>query len=107
MKKEFNNVIQKYKAGSPINENLIWIDVSVSEVTNEIINNGQYCSNYLCKQMLKEENLKQRKMKKCVTLKEVKNRNEQFENINSLEEEYKKERIIGKFLWRGFMLLQR
>ena len=90
MKKEFNNVIQKYKAGSPINENLIWIDVSVSELTNEIINNGQYCSNYLCKQMLKEDNLKQRKMKKCVTLKEVENRNEQFENINSLKEEYKK-----------------
>ena len=71
LKKEFNNVIQKYKAGSPIDENLIWIDVSVSELTNEIINNGQYCSNYLCKQMLKEENLKQRKMKKCITLKEV------------------------------------
>ena len=68
MKKEFNNVIQKYKAGSPIDENLIWIDVSVSELTNEIINNGQYCSNYLCKQMLKEENINHPALKYRVCL---------------------------------------
>lgn len=63
--------------------------------------------------MLKEEHLKQRKMRKCITLKEVENRNEQFEKINLLKEEYikngnpilsidvKKKELLGNFYREG------
>ena len=89
--KNFEIVIERYKAGSPMNEGTIWIDIDVKTLAEEISKLGIDCSKYLCKQLLKKAKLGLRKMSKELTLRNVENRNEQFENISKLIEKYRKE----------------
>lgn len=72
-----------------MNEEVIWIDVSVKELSKEVSGLGIPCTPYICKQLLKKEKLGLRKMSKTLTLKNVNNRNEQFENISNLITNYK------------------
>lgn len=94
-------------------ENVIWIDESLTKFALEVSLLGIECTPYICKQLLKEKNCGKRKMSKCITLKNVENRNEQFENINRLIDEYtkagnpivsddvKKKEMIGNFYRDG------
>lgn len=112
LKTNFDKVVEKYKAGSPMEE-IIWIDVPVTSLAKEISELGIECSTYICKQLLKVSNLEIRKMSKSLTLKNVEYRNEQFENIYKLVNEYiesdnpiisvdvKKKEMIGNFYRDG------
>lgn len=105
-------VLNKFKAGSPTEE-IIWIDIPIVDFAKEVSNYGIVCSVYICKQLLQEYKLGKRKMKKTTTLKECKDRNKQFENINELRERYdisdnpiisidlKKKELIGNFYRNG------
>lgn len=105
-------VLEKYKAGSPTEE-IIWIDVPIAEFAKEVSSYGIECSVYICKQLLLEYKLGKRKMNKTASLKEVKDRNEQFENIDKLKLQYlnsnnpilsvdvKKKELIGNFYRNG------
>lgn len=110
--KHFETVLEKYKAGSPTKE-IIWIDVSIVEFSKEVSSLGIDCSVYICNQLFSKYKLGKRKMTKNVTLKQVEERNEQFENIDKLKTQYinsnnpilsidvKKKELIGNFYRNG------
>lgn len=91
----------------------IWIDVPLSQFSEEVSSYGIECSAYICKQLLLEYKLGKRKMCKATPLKNVNDRNEQFENINRLKLMYlnsenpllsidvKKKEMIGNFYRDG------
>ena len=69
-------------------------------------------STYVVKQLLKKHGFVERKMQKAVTMKACKDRNEQFERIHELINEYSKrknpiisidvkKRVLRQFLPRG------
>lgn len=89
IEENFLKAINKYKAGSPMNEDIIWIDTSIKNLAEEVSSYGIKISPYICKQLLKKYKFGIRKMSKELTIKNVENRNEQFENIDKLIEEYK------------------
>ncbi len=89
----FNTIVEKYMAGSPMNEDIIWIDISLTKLSEEVSKLGIKCSPYICKQLLAQKGLGLRKMSKELTLKNSENRDEQFKNINNLIEEFKKKEI--------------
>ncbi len=74
-----------------MNEDIIWIDITLTKLSEEVSKLGIECSPYICKQLLDEKGFGLRKMSKEVTLKNSENRDEQFKNINTLMEEYKKQ----------------
>lgn len=74
---------------------------------------GIKCSSYICKKLLEEKGCGKRKMSKSVALKDVENRNEQFENIFQFIDAYikagnpvisddvKKKEVLGNFYRDG------
>lgn len=110
----FLQLTDKYKAGSPMNENTVWIDMPLVKIINELSETiGINCSNYLCKQLLEKNKFGRRKMSKAITLKNAKDRNEQFISIFKYIEQYKisnnpiisidtkKKELIGNFYRNG------
>ena len=94
-------------------EDVIWIDDTLEKLAQEITALGIKCSPYICKKLLEEKNCGKRKMSKSITLKNVENRNEQFENIYQLIDTYtkagnpilssdvKKKEMLGNFYREG------
>src|SRR5674476_1393441 len=62
---------------------------NIDEVFFEILkDNSMNIYEHVVKQLLEKHKFGERKMKKSVTMKETKNRNEQFEKIHTLKDEY-------------------
>ena len=85
---EFVKIMENHTAGSPMNEDIRWTDLSLREISNYFKEVGLNVSEYVVKQLLKVHGYVQRKAEKDVTMKEVEYRNEQFENISLLKKEY-------------------
>jgi hypothetical protein len=87
----FLDILKDKTAGSPMDEEIIWTNLKPKEISEEFKNKGYEISEHVVKQLLEKHSYKQRKMKKTKTFKDVENRNEQFENIDSLKEKYVKD----------------
>ena len=86
----FDNVIKVYTAWSPINPNINWTNLTAKEISEKLENNyWTKVSVYIVNQIINIKWLKKRKLNKGKTLKSVDWRNEQFENIAKLQEEFK------------------
>lgn len=57
LRTNFDKIYNKYKAGSPMQENAIWIDESLTKFALEVSLLGIECTPYICKQLLKEKKL--------------------------------------------------
>jgi hypothetical protein len=86
--KIFLDILKDKTAGSPMNEEIIWTNLKLKEISEEFKVMGYNVSEHVVKQLLEKHGYKKRKMEKSKTLKETKNRNEQFENIELLKKEY-------------------
>ena len=85
----------------------------IRKLSNKITELGIKCSRYMCKRFLKIFKLGKRKMNKILSLKEVENRNEQFQKIEQLKKEAqisnnplismdtKKKETLGNFYREG------
>lgn len=87
---KFLEILKDKTAGSPMNEEIIWTNLKLKEISEEFENMGYNVTEHVVKQLLEKHGYKKRKMEKSKTLKETKNRNEQFENIEELKKEYYK-----------------
>ena len=93
--------------------NVLWTNLTLKQIQEKLQAHLISVSCPVIKKMLKSLNFVKRKMRKCKTLKEVENRNEQFEFIAKLKKRFikkklpvlsidtKKKEMIGNFFREG------
>jgi len=84
----FLEILKDHTAGSPMDEAIKWTNLGQRDISKAFRERGYKVSEHVVKQLLKKHKYVRRKMQKIKTMKEVENRNEQFENIKKLKEEY-------------------
>ena len=85
----FFEILNHHTAGSPINAETKWTNLSLKEISEAFESKGMNISPHVVKQLLKKHGFVERKMQKTIKMKDCKDRNEQFERINKLINEYK------------------
>jgi hypothetical protein len=84
----FLEIVEENTAGSPMDENIKWTNLGPTGISKKFKEKGYTISPYVVTQLLTKHKYVQRKMRKTKTVKEVEERNEQFENISKLRAEY-------------------
>jgi hypothetical protein len=84
----FLEIVKDHTAGSPMDEEIKWTNLGQRAISKAFQKKGYNVSEHVVKQLLKKHKYVKRKMQKTKTVKETALRNEQFENINELREEY-------------------
>ena len=111
---QFLDVLKEYTAGDPMDEKVIWTDLTPDEIAKLLEQKHQVkVSKTVIKKLLKKHDYRRRKAQKKKTMKSVANRNEQFENIQKQKSEYldagnpvisfdtKKKEYLGSFYRAG------
>jgi hypothetical protein len=75
-------------AGNPQKEGVKWTDLTVHEIRQCLKEQGFDVGKRIIKKLLFKHDYKKRKIQRKKTIKEVENRNEQFEKIAKLKQEY-------------------
>ena len=108
-KKAVIQIIEPHMAGLPQDEEVIWVSMTKTQIQNELGKLGHEVSRYHITQILDSLGFRERTFRKDIPMREVKDRNEQFENIasvrKSLEDigvpvisiDTKKKELIGNF----------
>ena len=87
LSKCFLNLIDTYIAGDPMNETIRWTHLSPRRIRDLMLEkHHQKTSIPTVRNLLRDHGLRRRKAQKNVTMGNVPNRNEQFENIASLRQ---------------------
>ncbi len=112
----FIGVLRDHTAGDPMNEEIIWTDLTKEEIVEKLAMVGVKASKTVVKKLLKKHRYRRRKAKKTKAMGKNKNRNEQFENISILRSfqeatenpiislDTKKKELIGNFYRDGKLL---
>lgn len=85
----FLSVLQNHTAGSPVDENIIWTDLTQEEISKRMSKKGIDISVDTVKQLLEKHNYRKRKALKKIAIGKTENKDEQFKKIKKLKEEYK------------------
>jgi len=111
--KVFLAILEKNTAGSPMNEEIKWTNLTRKEIAKAMLKKGIKISINIVKKLLKKHKYVKRKALKKKSTGEHKDRNSQFEKISSLREEYedsdnpiisidaKKKELIGNLYREG------
>jgi len=108
-------VLREHTAGDPMDEKVRWTNLSLKRIKAALKkDHGIAISTFVIRKLLKKLGYRRRKAQKRTTMKdEIKNRNEQFENINKLKIDYeaagqpiismdtKKKEMLGNFYRDG------
>jgi len=88
---KFLTVLRDHTAGDPMDETVRWTNLTPGEIVKALrADHDITVSKFVVSQLLKKHNYRRRKAQKKTGLKsEIKNRNEQFENIARLKAEFK------------------
>lgn len=86
----FFEILKDHTAGSPMDKEIKWTNLNRKEISKAFKSRGMNITPHVVKQLLKKHGFVERKMQKAVTMKDCKDRNEQFERIQELREEYSK-----------------
>jgi hypothetical protein len=112
----FRVVLEDHTAGSPQAEEIIWTDLTASDIAARLTAAGSPVSVHIVEQLLTEHDYHRRKAQKDLPLDEHKDRDAQFQNIASLKRadldsfnpmlsiDTKKRELLGPF-FRGGRLL--
>lgn len=84
----FLEIIKDNTAGNPMDENMVWTNLTMKEISEAFIDRGYPVHEHTVKQLLEKHNFVERKMQKTKTMKDTKDRNEQFMKINELKDKY-------------------
>ncbi len=86
---KFIDVLHNFTAGDPMSADIIWTNLTKQEIADRLFEkHGVTVSTLVVGKLLKKYNYRRRKAQKSKSMKTVKNRNEQFENIARLKSEY-------------------
>lgn len=106
-------IIEPHTAGLPQDENVVWVSLSVTQIMSELSAIRYDISRYFVRQILDSLGLRERSFYKDLPMKEVKNRDEQFQRISSIREkaeavglpiisiDTKKKEMLGNFKREG------
>ena len=106
-------IIEPHTAGLPQDENVMWISLSVTQIMSKLSALGHDISRYFVRQILDSLGLRERSFYKDLPMKEVNNRDEQFQRIAAIREEFeavglpiisidtKKKEMLGNFKREG------
>lgn len=113
---KFLQVLRDRTAGSPMDEQVRWTDLEPNDIVKHLRNDhGISVSKGTVRKLLKKHHYRKRKAQKKQAMKEVPNRNEQFENIAGLIAKYrnsknpivsmdtKKKEHLGNFYREGHL----
>lgn len=89
----FLKIIQNHTAGSPMDEEIKWTDLTPKQISNHFKDEGLNVSEYTVKNLLKIHGFVERKAQKSESFKNVEERNEQFVNIERIKSEYMESEI--------------
>jgi hypothetical protein len=116
---QFLDVLKNHTAGDPMREEILWTNLTHREIVELLAREHNLrVSTTVIHQLLKSHNYRRRKAQKKETMKQVPDRNEQFENIIKLTAEYnaagnpvisvdtKKKENIGNFYRDGHLYTQ-
>src|SRR5665647_3105497 len=78
----FFEILKDHTAGSPMDEEIKWTNLSLKEISKAFESKSMNITPHVVKQLLKKHGFVERKMQKTVTMKDCKDRNEQFEKIH-------------------------
>ena len=83
-------IIEPHTAGLPQDEDVVWVSLTKTQIQYELAKAGFVISRYYITQILDSLELKERSFRKDIPMRDVKDRNEQFENIASVRESLEK-----------------
>jgi len=87
---QFLNVLKDHTAGDPMDEKIVWTDLTPPEIAKKLEQDHQVkVSKSVVNKLLKKHNYRRRKAQKKKTMKSVAYRNEQFINIKALVAEFR------------------
>lgn len=89
IEENFLTILKDHTAGDPQKEEVIWTDLSCTEIMERLKIQGIVVGRRIIKILLKKHEYKKRKIMKRLSIGETSCRNEQFENIARLKQEYK------------------
>ena len=84
----FLSVIGQHTAGSPMDENIKWTNLTRQQIANLLKTSGINVSVTVVDQLLEKYQFRKRQAVKTLATGSSEHRNEQFENIERLNEEY-------------------
>jgi hypothetical protein len=84
----FLQVIENHTAGSPMDEEIKWTNLTRQEIANLLAEQGINISVTVVDQLLSKHSFRRRKAVKTKACGTSENRNEQFENIENIKNEY-------------------
>lgn len=112
----FLYVLQDHTAGDPMDDQVRWTDLTLGQIADLLYtDHGMKVSKSVVRKLLHKHHYRRRKAQKRKTMKAVKHRNEQFENIQRLKDEYeaagnpivsmdtKKKELLGNFYRDGHL----
>lgn len=109
-------MLRNNTAGDPMNQNVIWTNLTEEEIVKKLAIEGVKTSRTVVRKLFRKYGYKKRKAMKVKTLKEDKDRNEQFKNIANLRTEFeksnnpiisidtKKKEFLGNFYREGKLM---
>jgi hypothetical protein len=119
LRETFRAVLADHTAGSPVAEEIIWTDLTATDIAARLSESGTPVSVHLVEQLLEEHDYHRRKVQKDLPLGEHQDRDAQFRNIARLKQEYlaslnpllsidtKKRELLGTFYRAGRLLTTR
>jgi Rhodopirellula transposase DDE domain len=115
----FHAVLADHTAGSPVAEEIIWTDLTATDIAARLREGGNPVSVHIVEQLLQQHDYHRRKAQKDLPLDEHKDRDAQFHNIARFKQEYlaslnpllsidtKKRELLGTFYRAGRLLTTR
>lgn len=85
----FLRVVREHTAGDPMQEDIKWTYLSQAQIAESLKKLGIEISLPIVRQLLDKHNYVKRKAQKQLATGQTANRNEQFENIDRLRQEYR------------------
>ena len=84
----FLDILRTHTAGDPMDEKVKYTNLKRVEISKKFSERNMEVSEHIVKQLLDKHGYGERKMQKTKTMKDVENRNEQFENMARIRAEY-------------------
>ena len=119
LRENFQAVLRDHTAGSPVQEELIWTDLTPTDIARRPAERGTPASVPVVEQLLEADGYHRRQAQKACAMGENPDRDAQFLNIARLKEEYlhspnpvlsidtKKRELLGNFFREGVLLTKR
>lgn len=91
---KFSDILKDHTAGDPTDESILRTNLTQKEIAKLMFEKYDIrVSKTVIAKLLKKHNYKRRKLRKKDTMKEVGDRDRQFENIAHIRSEYEKENL--------------